>query len=234
MSQDNATPKDEILAGEYVLGLLSLEARRAVERRMAEDHSFATLIQHWESDLSTFNDAYDEVSPSDAVLGQIKGRIFGEQQVANARRGLWNSVSFWRWLSIGTSAIAASAMIYASGSVSLGVSDRKYIAELSAPANAVSMLVNYDSGSGRMRVVPVAAGAREEKSLELWLVPGEGDPLSLGVLPPNTEGDLVIPADLRERIGDGATLAVTLEPFGGSPTGRATGPIVASGTTRSL
>lgn len=183
MSQDNATPKDEILAGEYVLGLLSLEARRAVERRMAEDHSFATLIQHWESDLSTFNDAYDEVSPSDAVLGQIKGRIFGEQQVANARRGLWNSVSFWRWLSIGTSAIAASAMIYASGSVSLGVSDRKYIAELSAPANAVSMLVNYDSGSGRMRVVPVAAGAREEKSLELWLVPGEGDPLSLGVLP---------------------------------------------------
>ncbi|WLS04912.1 anti-sigma factor [Shinella oryzae] len=234
MSQDNATPKDEILAGEYVLGLLSLEARRAVERRMAEDHSFATLIQHWESDLSTFNDAYDEVSPSDAVLGQIKGRIFGEQQVANARRGLWNSVSFWRWLSIGTSAIAASAMIYASGSVSLGVSDRKYIAELSAPANAVSMLVNYDSGSGRMRVVPVAAGAREEKSLELWLVPGEGDPLSLGVLPPGTEGDLVIPADLRERIGDGATLAVTLEPFGGSPTGRATGPIVASGTARSL
>ncbi|MCJ8152023.1 MULTISPECIES: anti-sigma factor [Shinella] len=234
MSQGNATPKDEILAGEYVLGLLSLEARRAVERRMAEDHSFATLIQHWESDLSSFNDAYDEVSPSDAVLGQIKGRIFGEQQVVKARNGVWNSVSFWRWLSFGTSAIAASAVIYASGSVFLGVSDREYIAELSAPANSVSMLATYNSASGRMRIVPVAAGAREEKSLELWLVPGEGDPLSLGILPPDTEGDLVIPTDLRDRIRDGATLAVTLEPFGGAPTGRATGPIVASGTARSF
>ncbi|UNK39975.1 anti-sigma factor (plasmid) [Shinella sp. H4-D48] len=234
MSQDATTPKDDILAGEYVLGLLSLDARRALERRMAEDRSFAELVRHWEIDLSTFNDAYDEVSPSDAVLGRIKDRLFGEQQVAKVRTGLWNSVPFWRWLSFGTSVVAASALIYASGSAFLRVHDREYVAELSAPANAVNMLATYDSGSGRMRIMPVAAGPREEKSLELWLVPGEGDPLSLGILPADTGGDLVIPADLRDRIGEGATLAVTLEPFGGSPTGRATGPIVASGTARSL
>ena len=44
-------------------------------------------------------------------------------------------------------------------------------------------------------------------------------------------GALVIPADLRGRITEGATLAVSLEPFGGSPTGQATGPVIAVGQT---
>jgi anti-sigma-K factor RskA len=45
---------------------------------------------------------------------------------------------------------------------------------------------------------------------------------------------MLVPADMRGRIGEGSTLAVTLEPFGGSPTGQATGPIVASGSARRL
>jgi len=34
------------------------------------------------------------------------------------------------------------------------------------------------------------------------------------------------------NLADGATLAVSLEPFGGSPTGQATGPVIASGALR--
>ncbi len=82
------------------------------------------------------------------------------------------------------------------------------------------MLASYDAESGRMRIVPVAAGRAQEKSLELWLVPGQGDPFSLGILPADTGGELVIPSDLRDRLSGGATLAVSLEPFGGSPTGK--------------
>jgi anti-sigma-K factor RskA len=51
------------------------------------------------------------------------------------------------------------------------------------------------------------------------------------VFPPDQTGELVIPVDMRGNIGEGTSLAVSLEPFGGSPTGQATGPIVASGTT---
>jgi anti-sigma-K factor RskA len=34
---------------------------------------------------------------------------------------------------------------------------------------------------------------------------------------------------MRGRLKDGVTLAVSIEPFGGSPTGKPTGPVVAAG-----
>ena len=45
-------------------------------------------------------------------------------------------------------------------------------------------------------------------------------------------GDLIIPADMRNSITEGTTFAISVEPFGGSPTGQATGPVIAVGTAR--
>jgi anti-sigma-K factor RskA len=61
-----------------------------------------------------------------------------------------------------------------------------------------------------------------DKDFELWLVRSDGQVLTLGVLsaPLNPEG-LDIPADSK--------FAISVEPIGGSPTGVATGPVVALG-----
>jgi anti-sigma-K factor RskA len=40
------------------------------------------------------------------------------------------------------------------------------------------------------------------------------------------------PADMRNNISEGTTFAISVEPFGGSPTGQATGPVIAIGTAR--
>lgn len=205
-----------------------------VERRMAGDEAFSQIVARWQADMESFNQDYDEVTPRAAVLEQLEQRLFAAPLTSKVKVGLWNSMAFWRWLSLGTSVAAAAALIYASGIASPPSRDGKLVAELSAPSNSVNMLASYDAESGRMRIVPVAAGRAQEKSLELWLVPGQGDPFSLGILPADTGGELVIPSDLRDRLGGGATLAVSLEPFGGSPTGKPTGAIVASGTARSL
>lgn len=106
------------------------------------------------------------------------------------------------------------------------------VASLSGQNSTINLLASYELQSGRLKIVPVAAGKPEEKSLELWLVPGSGMTRSLGVFQPGESGELVIPAELRSMIADGATLAVSLEPFGGSPTGQATGPVIASGPLR--
>ncbi len=205
-----------------------------VERRMAGDEAFSQIVARWQADMESFNQDYDEVTPRAAVLEQLEQRLFAAPLTSKVNVGLWNSMAFWRWLSLGTSVAAAAALLYASGIASPSSRDGKLVAELSAPSNSVNMLASYDAESGRMRIVPVAAGRAQEKSLELWLVPGQGDPFSLGILPADTGGELVIPSDLRDRLSGGATLAVSLEPFGGSPTGKPTGAIVASGTARSL
>jgi anti-sigma-K factor RskA len=61
------------------------------------------------------------------------------------------------------------------------------------------------------------------------VIPGDGVPRSLGVINRGGETAITLPAALRTVTAAGATLAVSLEPAGGSPTGKPTGPVIAAG-----
>ncbi|TCU18039.1 anti-sigma factor [Rhizobium sullae] len=224
--------RDEVLAGEYVLGVLSFQDRRVVEERMRRDRQFAAIVSRWETNLSAFNDEYEvAATPDRETFKQIEARLFGEPELSRSfSRGLWNSAVFWRSLTFASLVVAIGAIIFASGVVPPDGSS-SLVAELSSADSQVNLLASYHAESGRLRLVPVAAGGTEKKSLELWLVPGSGAPRSLGIFQPGENGELIIPADLRGNIAEGVTLAVSLEPSGGSTTGAPTGPVVASGTT---
>jgi anti-sigma-K factor RskA len=223
--------RDEVLAGEYVLGVLSFKDRQVVEERMRRDRPFAAIVSRWEANLSTFNDDYDVVTPSQETFKQVEARLFGSPDRASVpNHGLWNSVLFWRSLTAASLLLTAAALVLAFAAVSPPKPGAPLVAEMSAPGSQVNLLASYEAQSGRMKIIPVAAGKPEEKSLELWMVPATGAPKSLGIFPPGQTGELVVPADMRSSIGVGTTFAVSLEPFGGSPTGQATGPIVASGS----
>jgi len=224
--------RDEVLAGEYVLGVLSFKDRRVVEERMRRDRHFAAIVSRWETNLSAFNDDYDVISPGQETFKQIEARLFGTPEAApTPARGLWASIVFWRCLALVSLLTTAGALTIATVAVTPPQTAAPLVAELAAANSHVNLLASYERQSGRLRIVPIAIGKPEEKSLELWLVPASGAPRSLGVFPPGQAGELVIPVDMRGSIDEGAALAVSLEPFGGSPTGQVTGPIVASGTT---
>jgi anti-sigma-K factor RskA len=68
-----------------------------------------------------------------------------------------------------------------------------------------------------------------QRALELWAVPGQGAPRSLGVVA--AQGTTtVIRAELLRNT---AAFAVSVEPAGGSPTGAPTGPIISVGKLES-
>jgi anti-sigma-K factor RskA len=88
------------------------------------------------------------------------------------------------------------------------------------------------AGDGRSLVTrPLLQVALErDRVLELWSVPPQGAPRSLGLI--KADGVTVLdrrrlPAGLRS--GGTAALAVSVEPPGGSPTGAPTGPVVFAG-----
>ena len=83
-------------------------------------------------------------------------------------------------------------------------------------------------------VVPAALLTNDPRAFELWLIPvGETTPRSLA-RPSSQPIKLTIPPDLAGRLTPDATLAVSLEPPGGSPTGAPTGPVIAAGKLASL
>ncbi|TIP55629.1 anti-sigma factor, partial [Mesorhizobium sp.] len=65
------------------------------------------------------------------------------------------------------------------------------------------------------------------KDFELWMIEGKNAPVSMGVIPAGQTARMTISPAVQERLAQGAVLAVSLEPAGGSPTGQPTGPVVA-------
>jgi anti-sigma-K factor RskA len=221
--------RDEVLAGEYVLGVLSAEDRQKVERRMRSDRQFAAIVTRWEQNLSGFNEEYESLLPSATVFPKIEKRIFGEYPMGGS---LWNSLLVWRIVALASLVLAAGVVLFNSNILKLQQGGRPLVADLGAENSAITLMASYNAQSGKLRVTPVASGRPEEKSLELWLIKGSNPAQALGVLPQTGEGELAIPQNLRGEISEGAVLAVSVEPFGGSPTGKPTGAVVASGATR--
>lgn len=231
--------RDEVIAGEYVLGVLSAEDRRKVEARLAKDRQFAAMVNRWEENLSTFNDDYEVLQPPPRAFSAIEQRILGPASppdaafAGNVAGGFWNSLPLWRALAFASLAVAAGLAFSMSALLApRTVSGGRLVADLSGEGAAINLVARYDEANGALRVTPVAAGKQKEKSLELWLVEDGKSPVSLGVLPQTGEGQLAVPEGMRGRIVQGAVLAVSVEPFGGSPTGSATGPVIASGAAR--
>ncbi|MEO7383939.1 MAG: anti-sigma factor, partial [Novosphingobium sp.] len=73
--------------------------------------------------------------------------------------------------------------------------------------------------------LPLSAG----HDYELWVLPKQGKSRSLGLLKAGANRQLVMSADVAAQLGPDAIVAISLEPTGGSPTGQATGPVIAVG-----
>jgi len=64
------------------------------------------------------------------------------------------------------------------------------------------------------------------------VIPAGGKPRSLGIMGSRKQMHMRLADELATLLQQGATIAVSIEPRGGSPTGKPTGPVVASGALR--
>lgn len=221
---------DDVTAGEYVLGVQDQATRRAVEERMRRDAAFAARVAEWEADFSAFNGAYDEVPAPAGAFAGIERRLFGRAEPQSAAGRLWQSVALWRALALACLLVIAGLSALTFGLLPADEDGPTLMAEMTAEDSAVNLIARYEAGSGTIEVTPVAASAGEPQSLELWLIAGEDAlPVSLGVLDASGHGRILVDEPLRAELAEGAVLAVSLEPQGGSPSGQPTGPVIAAG-----
>lgn len=215
----------EVLAGEYVLGVLTAEERAAFELRMVREPELAHLVAEWQARLLPLDQGLTPVMPSPGVWHRI-GRSIRPQQ-PRRRMAWWDRLDLWRgWAAIATAAAFGLLVL-------LGVERAptpQLVAVLHDSNGRPLWIVSAGSDASRLVARPLGSSDERARIPELWLLPRDGrPPVSLGVLDRQGNNRRALGAPARALLEAGAGLAVSLEPAGGSPTGQPTGPVISSG-----
>lgn len=231
MSVDGSHIRDAE-AAEYVVGTLDIAERRAFERDMAADPALARAVRAWEARLDPLAEAVAPVAPGEALWPAIQRAIRGQasaQIVDFARHAaLRRSRSIWRGVAVGASALAAMLALYvAADRVIPGLARPTLVAVVNRSGELPALLVRIDPRAGLVQVRALAAETPPDHSLELWSVRAGEAPHSLGIVGA-TVTHAVLPSGAGRSL-ENATIAVSVEPRGGSATGLPTGPVVYTG-----
>jgi len=253
MNDDGTTPEAaftgdplDALAGEYVLGTLDYAERLAVDQRRAGDQALDAAIFAWEQRLGPLADLGRDVVPPADLFAAITARLNTsaapmaaaiDQSVRPSAEIITLKARVRRW-QIGTMVaglIAASlaAVIVLKPQTLLpfaGPDQARYVAVLQKDAVSPAFVVSVDLTTKQLTVREVSADKLAGKSYELWLVNANlAQPKSLGVVHDTGFTRGVTLAAYSPETVESSTLAVSLEPEGGSPTGLPTGPVVFAG-----
>jgi anti-sigma-K factor RskA len=215
------------LAAEYVLGTLRGRARSRFEHLLGAHPALRQAVAQWEQRLAPLAANVKPVEPSPAVWRRVESRLFGKPGPA-AAVGLWQRLSLWRGLT-GVATAATLAMVIVSSRVP--PPQAPIVVVLNANPEAAQALnasfVASVTADGRALVLrPINDLALSPgRALELWAVPAQGAPRSLGLV----QGSGATTVLRTQLLRDTAAFAVSVEPAGGSTTGAPTGPIVSVG-----
>jgi anti-sigma-K factor RskA len=238
--QPTATTPDQD-AAEYALGVTTADQRREAERRIASDPGFAGLVTAWDERFAPLLDAIPEKTPPRVVWMRIAAQLGLAPSAVqvSGKSGVWSNINIWR-TATGVFAVAAAASMAILLVYPKPVETPPTIVQ-PAPENLMtsvgllkgetgpaSFVVTLDKANKRLIIAPITGASPSDRTFEMWVLPKGQNPISLGVM----DGKQVVTIDTDKLIGpDGsrATLAVSVEPLGGSPTGLPTGPVVASG-----
>jgi anti-sigma-K factor RskA len=220
------SPNDDLAAAEYALGTLSPDERATLAARRLRERELDEAIRAWEARLAPLAEAAGEIEPPRDLLPAIEARIRGGPSEDAGVVALRHGLRRWRAAAIAASVVACLLAIgFIARETSRPSLPREYVAILQRDAGSPAFEVTVNLDNQQLTVRPVAARAPPGKSYELWIIDAKlGAPRSLGVI-----GEAKRAANLSAydpSVVENATYAVTVEPPGGSPDGKPSGPPV--------
>ena len=213
------------LASDYAIGLMPATARRRFDALLLEDAALRVELGHWQEALASLTGSVPERPVPKHIWAGIKARIEPQVLHVPAKKPFWMN---FRLLA------AACAVVVA---VLVGVLyqrniDTEYNATLVAANQQPALQIK--AFGDHLQVEPLSLAAVEPtRALELWAIAPGGKPVSLGLVPTSGKGRIQLSKAQQALLNAPLTLAVSLEPQGGSPTGQPTGPVLYQGALAS-
>jgi anti-sigma-K factor RskA len=226
---------DKQLASEYALGVLGRSEMAVAETRFDTEPLFRREVEDWQARLMPMLDEVAKVTPKAAVWDNI-ARATGFE-TTQASTSLWQNLSFWRGFSVLSGSLAAAsiaALLFFPAGLFNPPPSAPLVAMLTSTGKAPAFMARFDSETRSLVIRAATVDSTETRVAELWLIPGDGIPRSLGILDDKGRGTLKLNDVNQAVFSAGGTLAISLEPAGGSPTGAPTGPVIATGKLASL
>ena len=222
-------PDDDFAAAEYALGTLAADERATLAARRQREPELDAAIRAWEDRLSPLAECAPGIEPPDDYLAAIQARIRERAAAASADAdtlALRRRLERWRTAAIAAMSLAAMlAVAFVVRETTRGGVPREYVAILQKDAASPAFEVTVNLDKQELTVRPVAAQTPPGKAYELWIIdPRLGAPRSLGVIGETPRAASLSAYD--RAVVANATYAVTVEPPGGSPDGKPSGPPV--------
>jgi anti-sigma-K factor RskA len=197
MMPENELSDLKTLAGEYVLGTLQGQQRLEFEQRLQTDKQLQVEVEGWYRRLDPMLDCIEPVTPPPVVWDQIARRMDPADAPLGRVAGFWNSLNFWRNLSMvtatlvlvmGMSLLMVRQPEMAMDSIMVVMNDQ------SKPGWLVGT-VNKDPYLKVKAVEPTPLP--KGKVCQLWLVDEQGHLHPLGILPHDGNTKMQLPVALR-------------------------------------
>ena len=210
------------------------------------DPTLQAEVYAWQDRLVGLARRVDAVEPDPRWWTQIEARLLPASATAplpaaatvrsapSANDPQWRRLRLWQTVS--GLAIAASLLLATllMARMPAGIEPARYLAVLQAPDKSAGWVVEASVG-GRLRLVPIGTSAAVPagKALQFWTkAKSATGPTSLGLIRPGEVTDL--PATRLPTLEAEQLFELTLEPEGGSPIARPTGPVLFIGRTLQL
>lgn len=230
--QPEAFDGEDMTAGEYALGVLDRAERQAAEARAAREPAFAREVEAWQERLYPMAEGVAPVAPPAHVWPRIL-RSLGASASNVVDLTHRRAVAFWRNWALASTAAAAVALVFLAvrpgafqppaPPTAAPAPQPLLLASLTDPQGRGFLTATYDQATGVMHVSPsLTLPVGDKRAAELWLIAADGVPRSLGVIDPAHPSVVKVSDPLRPGAKVSATLAITSEQPGGSPTGKPT------------
>ncbi len=232
MSFSQFPPTDPVerdaLAGEYVLGTLDAVTAARVVAAIRTDVTLREAVAAWEERLAPLSALALPEAPPPTLWDRIEAALPGHIAAPSIIwEPWWNRKQFWRGWAVAATAVATGFAVL---TVQPRAPENRFMTVLVSDRSQPAWMAQVDRNGGLelAAIRPVGAetpATPADRVMQLWaLPPGATGPTSLGLLP--REGGRVSIASPAVKPVAGMLIEISLEPPGGSPIGRPTGPIL--------